>query len=133
MEVCLDTFFINLAGSMICTFKLQNRTSVDAVYGNTPFRKECIYTPGTGVDAAHANYGFYVIYDPPLNDPSVPPGVSIEGNFEGEPDLSGALTDTRTAIYSGTVIMDRDTYPGENDPRFVKKVEVTLGFNPGID
>ncbi len=131
-EICTDSFLINMLGNLQCTFSIENRTTVQAVYGTNTFSKTFLYTPGTFVDTEHANYGFFVRYDPAPGDTDFPAGVTITGSFVDEegnpatPDLSGNLTEARKATFRFTITMDRDTYPGGEF-----SVTVTLGFNPG--
>ena len=142
MEVCTDSFLINMVGNLLCTLKLKNREEVKAVYGTNVYSKTFLYTPGTGVDTSHDNYGFHVEYEPSpgdpnanpvqLPDPNFPPGVTLAGSFNDVPDLSGSLTEAKEATFSGTVVMDRATYPGSNNPNYAKQVTATISFNPGI-
>ena len=136
-EICTDSFLINMLGNLLCTFQLKNPKAVKAVYGTVNYAKTFLYTPGTGVDTAHTNYGFHVKYDPSPGNPAANPpvlpdadftvGVTLAGTFDRQPDISGNLTEAKEAIFNGTVTMDRDTYMGGSS-----KVKVTLSFNPGV-
>lgn len=140
-EICTDAFFVNIFGRLVCTFELEDRSHVDAVYGVVTFTKCFIYTPGTNTNPEADGYGFCVVYDPSPGDPNAdpvvpadsdfPPGVTITGEFDGSPDLSGNLTTPRRACFNGTVTIDRDTYPGIDDQRYEHSILVILGFNPG--
>ena len=141
MEICADSFLINLLGNLICTLKIKNPETVQAVYGPPiAYSKTFIYTPGTGTDPTHPNFGFRVEYSPsPGNPPTVPPdanfpaGVTlaplggIGAGFDRPPDLSGNLTEAKEATFSGAVAMDRDTYAGGQSD-----VLATIIYNPGI-
>ena len=129
-EICADSFLINMLGNLICTFILKNRKSVQAVYGINTYAKTVLYTPGTGADITHPNYGFHVEYDPspgPPPDSDFPAGVTLAGTFDREPDLSGNLTAAREATFNGTATMDEAEYLGGN-----AQVRVTLSYNPGV-
>ena len=149
MEICADSFFINIIASLVCTLKIKPdyelvvnettgeieripRTSVQAHYGPVPYTKTFLYTPGTGVDPTHANYGFRVEYSPAPGESNFPPGVTLEGRFEKPPDLSAPLTEPREGVFNGVVTIDRDQYPGSSDPRFVDTTRATIIFNPGV-
>ena len=122
-QICSDTFLVNVIGNLICTVRLKNRGSIQAVYGMTAIMKGFLYTPGTGVDAAHANFGFSAEYTPA----SFPPGVSLVGSFSPSiPDISGNLTDAREATFNG-VLTVAPTYLGGDI-----SIAVKVNFNPGV-
>ncbi len=131
-EICTDSFLINMVGNLLCTLRLKNREDVKAVYGIVNYTKRFLYTPGTGVNTTHPLYGFHATYNPAPTDANFPPGVTLGGNFAGPPDLSGNFNAPREGIFNGTVAMDRATYPGSSDPRYVKSVRATITFNPGV-
>ena len=134
---CTDSFLINLLGNLLCTLKIRNREAVQAIYGTVNYTKVFLYTPGTGTDPTHPNFGFRVEYDPspgnPNAMPAVPPdanfpaGVTLGGTFDKAPDLTGNLTQPREAMFNGSVVMNPDTYQGGPS-----SVRATLIFNPGI-
>lgn len=130
-EVCADTFLINLLGNLICTFRFKIRTNVTAVYGPNIFTKTFLYTPGTGVDVTHTNYGFFLIFDPspgPPPDTDFPAGVTLAGSLDDEPDLTGNLTEAKEAVLTVMVTIDENQYLGGQ-----LSIGVTAGFNPGVD
>ena len=128
-EICLDSFFINLFGNLLCTFRLKDRTAVRASYGTVTYSKVFLYAIGTGTDPTHANYGFWHIYDPVPGASNFPPGVTLTEGFDDTPDLSDNPTEVKEGTFTGTVTINRNTYPGSSDDRYVRRVLVTIGFN----
>ena len=122
-QICSDTFLVNVIGNLICTVRLKSRGSIQAVYGMTAIMKGFLYTPGTGVNASHANFGFSAEYTPA----AFPPGVSLVGSFTpNTPDISGNLTDPREATYNGLLTVGA-TYLGGD-----MSITVKVNFNPGV-
>ena len=127
-EHCSDSFLITILGELLCTFKLKDRGAVAAVFGNNTFEKVLLFTPGTGVDQTHANFGFRAEYDPTQDSADFPEGVLITGGFVELPDLSGNLTEVREVTFKGVIAVDVETYTGGS-----QQFKVELIFNPGID
>lgn len=123
LQICSDTFLVNVIGNLICTVKLKSRESIHAVYGTTTIMKTFLYTPGTGVDTSNTNFGFRAVYTPS----TFPTGITFTGSFDPIlPDVLGNLTEAREAIYNGILEVNSDTYLGGDT-----SIIVELIFNPG--
>jgi hypothetical protein len=124
---CQDSFLINFAASLLCTFEITNADALSVAVGRTTFNYNYTFTRGTRTTGVFDDVVGYSV-DGAASVAIAPAGVAFSGAFNTAPDFTAGAREAQNGIYSGYIEIND---PADPTPFVGTSLAVTIQI--GLD